>query len=91
MSKKREGKNGQHPFNAEFLAAFGQHVRMLREAKGYGLRELADLADLDYSNLSKIEFGTTNTTLSTAMTIAETLGITHQELFDFKLPNKRSK
>jgi transcriptional regulator with XRE-family HTH domain len=77
--------------NEAYCKAFGSHVRQLREAKGYGLREFALLADMEYSTLSDIERGVNNTTISTVLRLADNLGVTPSELFDFKFSAKSSK
>jgi transcriptional regulator with XRE-family HTH domain len=74
--------------NPEYCEAFGKHFRKLREVKGIGMREFALQADMEYSQLSKIERGVTNPTLSTIISLAEALGISHHELFNFKFPSK---
>lgn len=53
------------------------------------MREFAIQADIEYSQLSKIERGVTNPTISTIIYLAEALGVSHQELFDFKFPLKK--
>jgi transcriptional regulator with XRE-family HTH domain len=63
----------------------------LREEKGYGMREFAMIADIEYGTLSKIERGVTNTTLSTIFYLATALEVTHSELFNFKIPSKKIK
>lgn len=66
-------------------------MRKLRERKEISMRKFALLADMEYSQLSKIERGVTNPTLSTVIALAEALGIQHNELFDFKFPGKSKK
>jgi transcriptional regulator with XRE-family HTH domain len=75
----------------EFCKAFGKQVRKLREQKGLGMRQFALQADMEYSQLSKIERGVTNPTISTVYALAESLEVSHQELFDFKFPSKGKK
>lgn len=75
--------------NPEYCKAFGANFRKLREAKGIGMREFALQADIEYSQLSKIERGVTNPTISTAIYLAEALGVSHQELFAFKYSLKK--
>src|SRR6202012_6217784 len=65
------GVNYKH--NPEYCKAFGAHFRKLREAKGVGMREFALQADVEYSQLSKIERGVTNPTISTVAALAEAL------------------
>ena len=42
------------------------------------------MADMEYSQLSKILRGLINPTISTALAIATALGVSHSDLFDFK-------
>jgi transcriptional regulator with XRE-family HTH domain len=74
--------------NPEFCKAFGEHLRRVRLEKGYGMREFALVADIEYSQLSKIERGVTNPTISTVYSLAEALGINFQQLFSFEMPAK---
>lgn len=82
MNVKQKHKN-----NPEYCKAFGAHFRKLREEKGYGMREFALIADIEYATLSKIERGVTNPTISTVLHLAEALGVSHGELFAFKFPS----
>lgn len=77
--------------NPEYCKAFGIHLRKMREAKGFGMREFATHADIEYSQLSKIERGITNPTICTVYAIAEALNVTHGLLYDFKFPVSKSK
>lgn len=77
--------------NKEYCEAFGIHLRKLREEKGIGKREFALIADMEYSQLSKIERGAINPTISTALALSEALEVSHKELFDFKFPLKGKK
>ena len=80
-----------HKSNSDYCKAFGSHLRKLRLEKGFGMREFAIHADMEYSQLSKIERGVTNPTLSTIIALAESLNLNHSELFDFKYPSKSKK
>jgi transcriptional regulator with XRE-family HTH domain len=77
--------------NPEYCKAFGAHLRKVREAKGFGMREFALHADMEYSQLSKIERGVSNPTISTTVAIAEALGVNHSDLFDFKFTAKSKR
>ncbi len=68
----------------EYCKAFGTHLRKLREQKGIGMREFALIADIEYSQLSKIERGVTNPTISTVLTLADALEVQLSEFFNFK-------
>jgi transcriptional regulator with XRE-family HTH domain len=71
------------------LAAFGQHLRSLRKKKGLSMKHLADLANLEYSQIARIERGLINTTISTAYSISKALDIDLHKLFQFDV--KKSK
>ncbi len=47
------------------------------------MEKLAELSDIDYRQLSYVELGEVNTTISTASAIAKGLDIPLRELFDF--------
>lgn len=49
------------------------------------MRQLATEADMEYSQLSKIERGIINTTISTVHSLAKALGVHERDLFDFSL------
>ena len=72
--------------NEELLIAFGKRVRELRTAKGLSMEKLAELAGIEYSQVSRIEFGQINTTISTAHVVAQGLGVGIGELFTFDKP-----
>jgi transcriptional regulator with XRE-family HTH domain len=72
--------------NEAYCKAFGAHLRSLREEKGLGMRQFALIAEMEYSQLSKIERGIINTTISTAYALADALGVSHNELFNFRFP-----
>lgn len=77
--------------NEEFCIVFGKHLRRIRESKGFSMRQLAAHLDTEYNQLYLIETGKINTSISMVQFIAEGLGITHQELFDFTFPTDNSK
>ncbi len=53
--------------------------------------ELAFEADVEYSQIAKIERGIINTTISTVQTLAEALGTKSADLFQFSFPPKVNK
>lgn len=71
--------------NEEYCKAFGNQLRKLRQDKGLSMRQLAAEADMEYSQLSKIERGVINTTISTVHSLALALGVTEKSLFDFSI------
>jgi len=50
---------------------------------------LAYEADIEYSQIAKIEKGLINTTVSTVLILAQALGVKPAELFQFNFPNKK--
>jgi len=62
------------------MSQFGAFVKMARTDKGFTLRELADKAEVSFSQLSKIERGESNPSQSTIERIAYALNINKYEL-----------
>jgi len=77
-----------YKYSEEYCKAFGVHLRKLREKKGIGMRQFALIAEMEYSQLSKIERGVTNPTISTVLALAAALELPHSDLFDFKFDLK---
>ena len=71
--------------NKKLILSFGKHIRKLREERDYSMRYLADLADVNYTQIAKIETGKINTTISTAYALAKALDITLEQLFKFEI------
>jgi transcriptional regulator with XRE-family HTH domain len=68
----------------KLMADFGSHVRKLRMAQGLSMEKLAELAEIEYSQISKIERGLVNTTISSSNALAKGLNIELHTLFNFK-------
>ena len=75
----------------EYCKAFGDNLRKIRTKKGLTMMELAFEADIEYSQIAKIERGVSNKTISTVHVIAKALEIKPIELFRFEitLPKKQ--
>ena len=67
--------------NKKLITAFGKRVRKLRQERKLSMRHFADLANVDYTQIARIETGKVNTTISTAYAIAQALDIPLSELF----------
>ena len=65
------------------IKAFGLKVRELRKKNKLSMEKLAELSGIDYRQLSYVELGDTNPTISTASAIAKGLNIPLKDLFDF--------
>lgn len=69
------------------LKAFGENLKKLREAKGLTTREVADIADIAYSQVWTLESGQGDPSLTTLLAISRALGIT---LNDLVPPDRRN-
>jgi transcriptional regulator with XRE-family HTH domain len=68
----------------ELRLAFGLQVKKLRLAKGFSMRGFANEADIEYSQVVRIENGIISPTITTVYKIAESLNVSLKDLFDFK-------
>ena len=71
---------GNQVRNNELLIKFGKRLKELRESKKLSQQELANLCDIEHSQISRIELGKINTSISTLFLIADTLGVAPAEL-----------
>ncbi|HLP39737.1 helix-turn-helix transcriptional regulator [Lacibacter sp.] len=67
----------------KLLKKFGKHLASIRKEKKLSLRKLADIADVDFSQIHRIEKGESNPTLTMIVTLAEALNVTTEELIAF--------
>jgi transcriptional regulator with XRE-family HTH domain len=67
------------------VTAFGNKLREIRLEKGYSQERLANEAGLPPSQISRIETGAINTSLSHICLIARVLKVKPRELMDFML------
>jgi transcriptional regulator with XRE-family HTH domain len=65
------------------LIAFGNHLRQLRMSKKLSLENLAYEAEMELSQVYRIEKGIINPTLSTLSALAKALNMSLKELLDF--------
>lgn len=66
--------------NQETLEKFGDKLKNLRTSKGLTLEQLAFEADIELSQVHRVEKGKINPTLTTLIALAKGLGITLAEL-----------
>jgi transcriptional regulator with XRE-family HTH domain len=69
--------------NEKILKRFGKHLEKIRTDKGLSLRKLADIADVDFSQIHRIEKGLTNPSLTMLLVLAEGLNVSVSELLAF--------
>ena len=77
--------------NEAYLKAFGEHLRKLRKKQGMTMIELAFEADVEYSQIAKIERGLLNTTISTILVLSQALKVKPADLLQFNFSPKASK
>ncbi len=68
----------------KIIQALGERIRNERLARGLSQQELANLCNLELSQINRIELGKINTSVSHLFLIAEKLGVPPQELITFK-------
>lgn len=69
----------------KFLILFGKIIEKHRIEQNLSYRQLAQRCDIDHSNISKIEKGEINITLSTILELSKGLKLQPKQLFDFKI------
>jgi transcriptional regulator with XRE-family HTH domain len=67
----------------KLMKKFGAHLRMVRIDAGLSQPQLANKAGIELSQISRIELGKTDPTMSTVSIIAKALGITLSELVNY--------
>lgn len=67
--------------NNDLIKAFGVKVREIRKSKNLSMEDLAGMADIEYKQLSRIENGEVNTTISSAYNLSKALDVSIVELF----------
>ncbi len=72
--------------NELVLQAFGQHLRRLREARGWSMQALADVSDVSKPTIYRLETARYSVTLDVLASLAQGLEMSLSELMDFPLP-----
>lgn len=67
----------------DFLKSLGKHIRKVRKQKGFTQEKLAFEIGIEISQISRLERGILNTSVSTIHAIAKELKVPIKELFDF--------
>jgi len=67
----------------KLLLSFGDHLRLLRKKNDLTIEALAIEADVEISQIYRIEKGLVNPTLSTLSNLAKALNTTLPELMNF--------
>lgn len=69
--------------NEKILKKFGKHLEKIRKEKKLSLRKLADIADVDFSQIHRIEKGESNPSLTMILVLAEALEVPVESLLSF--------
>lgn len=64
------------------MKLFGTNLHRIRKSKKLSLEKLANIAELELVQVSRIELGKTNPKLSTILTLARALEVSPKEFFD---------
>lgn len=67
-----------------FIKNFGKRLKQLRKEKGISQAQLAFEADIQISQISRIERGIINTTITNAKLLAKILDVPIASLFEFE-------
>lgn len=70
--------------NQALITAVGKRVRELREQNNLSQQELANKANMELSQLNRIELGKINTSISHLGAISEALNVPLPEIVDVK-------
>ena len=70
--------------NQKLLIEFGKNLKKVREGKGISQHQLANLCDVEHSQINRIELGKINTSISMLFLIASQLGVEVTELVKLK-------
>ena len=70
--------------NSEFLLTFGKNLKKIRKSKGFTQAELANDIGIEISQISRIERGKINTSISTIYEISLALDIKLEVLFSYQ-------
>ena len=69
--------------NNKFLIAFGENLKKVRKQQGFTQAELANDVDVEISQISRIERGIINTSISNVYEISKALKVDIETLFKF--------
>lgn len=68
----------------ELQIIIGSRIKLLRESKGVSQQDLAALCNFEKGNMSRLEAGRTNPTITTLYKISQALEVKIIDLLDFE-------
>lgn len=69
--------------DSRILIKFGEQVAKLRNAKNLSLRELSARCNMDHADISRVEKGKLNISVTTLVDLARGLNMHQKKLLDF--------
>ncbi len=72
----------KHIRDEKLIKIIGERIRSLRVEKNMSMENLARMADMEYKQLSKVELGQTDASISTISAICEALEVSLHVLTD---------
>lgn len=75
---------------SDTVKIIGDRIRLLRTERGFSIEELAEKADVNTTNLGRIERGETIPKLDSIEKIVNALDITFEELFKHVQPSTKA-
>lgn len=68
----------------ELQIIVGNKIKLLRESKGVSQQDLAAMCNFEKGNMSRLEAGRTNPTITTLYKISQALDVKITDLVDFE-------
>lgn len=76
----------KHRRHVKGIGILSANLRKYRKEKGLTITKLANILELDYSQVARIERGVLNPRISTIFYIAEALDVPASKLFEEQVP-----
>lgn len=68
----------------ELQIIIGSRIKLMRESKGVSQQDLAAMCNFEKGNMSRLEAGRTNPTITTLYKISQALEVKITDLLDFE-------
>lgn len=78
-------KGSTHRRNEKAISTLASNIKKYRKAKNLTIQELANIIDVDYSQIGRMERGVVNANISIVFDIADALGIDASKLLESSL------
>ncbi len=71
--------------NEIYIKALGKRIQKLRRDAGISQEELSNISEVSLAQITRIERGTINPTVSTIYALSKGLGIKTNKIYDFEI------